>query len=133
MHLPPKITMTARTLRSQMSLVHRQPAAASLRPLQHRLNLLPLSEDMDLEDEEDEERKEVKRDSPLSPATRDTLRLTHGSSGTPGTSGDYLSSIGGLEVDSDAFNPDWALLDIEVTSLAFGKKTVSFLCKSRVL
>lgn len=88
---------------------------------------------MDIEDEEDEgeRKKEEELDSPLLlPAPRDMLQSSRGSPGALGTLGDCVLPYGGLEADSDAFSLDWALPDMEFTSLAFGKRTISFVCKS---
>ena len=85
----------------------------------------------DEEDEEDEEKKEEELDSPLLLAAyQDVLQLSHGLSGASGALDGSVLPLSGLEADSDAFNPDWALPEMEFTSLAFGKRTVSFVCKS---
>ena len=86
-------------------------------------------------DEEDEQKEEDESDldnplPPLPPMSQDVLRLSNGPQADRGTSGGHMFSFSGLDEDSDAFNPNWTLADMEFTSLAFGKKTASFVCKS---
>jgi hypothetical protein len=77
------------------------------------------SEDEDEEDEEDNRTKEEleleSENQPL-PESPNTLRSS--------------SVLPSFHQDHDAFDPNWRNQDMEYTSLAFGKKTAFFVCKS---
>ena len=97
------------------------------------------SEDEDEEDEEDkedveavEEGEETNRqeesDGPPPPVSRDIFQLRYEALGASLTGSSEPPRV--LAADVDVVNPDWKRQDLEYTSLGFGKKTASFVCKS---
>jgi len=125
-----QITM-ARPPRFHMPPANSPIVPTSFRPLPYSLSDLLLSEDVDEEDEvEEEEKKEVEQHNSLPPLSQDVLRLSNEPSEILNPTGGRTLSVSGLEADSNQFNPDWTDADTEFTSLAFGKKTALFVCKS---
>lgn len=100
------------------------------------------SEDEDEEEDEEDEgnvkrvgegkkvKQEKKSDRPQPPVSRDILRLGSGYGASGASMAGSSKSPLALAADVDAFNPDWTLQDLEYTSMEFGKKTASFVCKS---
>ena len=131
--------MPALSSLSQMPPVLSVPT--NLRPL-HRQALRThqiFSEDEDEEDEEDkedvealEEGEETNRQEEsdrLPPSVSGNIfRLRYEALGVPLTGSSEPPCV--LAADVDVFNPDWTCQDLEYTSLGFGKKTASFVCKS---
>jgi len=129
--------MPARSsLRSRMPPVLSVPI--NLRPIQAFPTSHIVSEDEDEDDEEDdvwdvgEEEREAKQEEESDrhppPVSRDILRLSNKAS-EASLAGRSESPLV-LSADVGTFNPDWTLQDMEYTSLGFGKKTASFVCKS---
>ena len=97
------------------------------------------SEDEDEEDEEDkedvgavEEGEETNRqeesDGLPPPVSWDIFWLRYEALGATLTGSSEPPRA--LAADVDVFSPDWTRQDLEYTSLGFGKKTASFVCKS---
>jgi hypothetical protein len=115
----------------------------NLRPLQAFQTRYLVSEDEDEDDEEDmknvedageddEEEKEVNQEEeshrPPPSVSRDILQL--GCETLAASPAGRSEPPLALAADVDAFNPDWTPQDLEYTSLGFGQKTASFVCKS---
>ena len=113
-----------------MPAANKRPAPTRFLPLSNNFAYHPLSEDVDEEEDEDEEKEEVEENDFLPTMPQEAPPLSLWSSGAPSPSGGHTLSVSGLDVNSDEFNPDWTDADAEFTSLAFGKKTASFVCKS---
>src|SRR5437588_2266129 len=131
--------MPALSSLSQMPPVLSVPT--NLRPLHRQAfrTRQTFSEDEDEEDEEDtedvgavEEGEETNRqeesDELPPPVSRDIFRLRYEALGASLTGSSEPPHA--LAADVDVFNPDWTCQDLEYTTLGFGKKTASFVCKS---
>ena len=97
------------------------------------------SEDEDEENEEDKEDVEAvekgeetnwqeESDGLPPPVSRDIFRLRYEALRASLTGSSEPPRV--LAADVDVFNPDWTRQDLEYTSLGFGTKTASFVCKS---